>query len=90
MNANDFSIDIGSIILKNTGISRDRTEYFRRLIESELGYLLNRDGIPDIATSGKISNIKVPELSLNEGQSDRHLARAIAQRIAKSMQRVEE
>ena len=79
------TIEIDRIILTDLGVTPDRAERIRTLVEVELQLLLEREVLPRGTVGGEISHLHVPTMQLAEHNSDQHLASGVARRIAQGL-----
>ncbi len=82
---NEINLTIDRIILNDMGITPDRAEGIRAMVEVELQRLLEQEGIRDNLESGEFSQLSTPEMYITESQSDLNLAGSLAQRIAQAI-----
>lgn len=78
-------IDIDRLILTDLGVTSERAEHIRALVEVELQRLLAREGVADGLAGGDLPYLQTPALPLAAHSSDQHLAGGLAQRVAQAL-----
>jgi hypothetical protein len=83
---NAHSIEIERIILTDLGVTPDRAERIRVLVEIELQRLLTRGEGLDGLTGGEIHHLAAPPMHVaNAHDDDRHIANGVAQSVAQAI-----
>jgi hypothetical protein len=79
---NAHSIEIERIILTDLGVTPDRAEHIRALVETELQRLLTRGEGLDELTGGEIHHLAAPPMHIANAHDDGHIANGVAQSVA--------
>lgn len=82
------TVEIDRIVLTDLGVTPQRAEGIRALVEVGLQRLLERDGLPDGLIGGEVAHLTAPTMHLAEPHSDSRLADGLAQGLAQALRRV--
>jgi len=82
---NDLMLRIDRIVLTDLGVTPERAEHIRELVEVELQRLLERDGWPDGLAGGEVPHLDAPTMHVAEPHSDSRLAGGLARSIAQAL-----
>jgi len=85
---NDLMLTIDRIVLADLGVTPERAEHLRALVEVELQGLLERQGLPDGLAGGEVPHLDAPAMNFADSHSDSRLANGLAQSIAQALQTV--
>jgi hypothetical protein len=80
------TIEIDRIILTDLGVTPDRAERLRALVEMELQRLLAQDGWPDGLANSEVGHLDALPVHLAGPHSDSRLASGLAQNITQTLQ----
>lgn len=81
-------VDIDRIVLTGPGMTPDRAERIRAMVQVELQHLLTREGLLDSLTGRNIPSLDAPTTHISEPHSDSRLASGLARSIAQLLQGV--
>jgi hypothetical protein len=82
------TIEIDRIILTDLGVTPQRAERIRALVEAELQRLLAQEGWPEGLAGGEVDHLDAPTMHLAQPHSDVRLASGLAQSIAQTVRGV--
>jgi hypothetical protein len=79
------TIEIDRIVLTDLGITSERAERIRTLVEVELQHLLAREGMVDGLAGSDVPDLQVSTLHLPGHNNDRRLAGGLARSITQAL-----
>jgi hypothetical protein len=79
------TIEIDRIVLTDLGVTPDRAEHIRALVEVELQRLLEQGGWPNGLAGGEVDHLEALPMHLVQPRSDSRLANSLAQSIAQTV-----
>ena len=80
-------ITIDKIVLSELGLTADRAEHLRGMIEYELSRILTQEGLPPGMTEMKVEKTEAPKSDFSGPVSDMFLAGSVARSIADSLKK---